>query len=78
MYKTSFTRRGFRLLQALWAAQMGNYNLVILTEKKLLDAVYCKNRLRYNVVCSRATVTTGIGVQGGGTFHKVESIGMVH
>ena len=57
---------------------MGNYNLVILTEKKLPDAVYCKNRLRYNVVCSRATVTTYIGVQGGGTGHKVESIGMVH
>ena len=41
---------------------MGNYDLMILTETKIPDAVYCNNRLVYNVVCSRAVPTVAGGV----------------
>ena len=50
--------RVFVLPQAICSIKQGNYDLVLLTEKKIPDAVYCHNRLRYDVICSDATVTT--------------------
>ena len=44
---------------------MGNYDVMLLAETKILNAVYCKNRLIYDVVCSRATPTASRGAQGG-------------
>ena len=41
---------GFGLLQALWVEHMGNYDLVLLADTKILDTVYWKNRLMYDVV----------------------------
>ena len=39
---------------------------MILTETKITDAVYCHNRLGYDVVLSQATVTMDGGYRGGG------------
>ena len=38
--------------------QIGNYDIMILTETKILDALYYKNQLGYNVTCLRALPTT--------------------
>ena len=45
--------------------QIVNYNLMLLTEMNILGAVYCHNRLGYNIVCSYSVVTADIGSQGG-------------
>ena len=45
--------------------QLGNYDLMILMDTKILDAVYWKNRLGYDVVCSRAANTAAGGDQVG-------------
>ena len=57
---------GFGLPQEIRAVQLGNYGVMILTENKILDEVYCKNRIRYDVMCLSATPTTSGGAQGGG------------
>ena len=51
--------------QAIWAVERGNYDLMLLTETNIMDAVYCRNRLGYYVVCYKATVTSDRGAQGG-------------
>ena len=43
----------------------GKYNIMILTNMKTPDAVYCKNRLWYDVVCSWAAPNTDGGAQEG-------------
>ena len=50
--------RSFYLPLAIYAIKQGNYDLMLLTERKILDAVYCRNRPGYDIVCSKATVTT--------------------
>ena len=45
--------------------QLGNYDLMLLTETKIPDAMYFKNHLGYNVVCSREAATASVGAQGG-------------
>ena len=45
--------------------QIGNYNLMLLTEKKILYDAYCYNRLGYDAVCSQAVGTIARGEQGG-------------
>ena len=54
----------FGLSQAIRAVEQGNYDLVILTETKIPDAVYCHNFLGYDAVYSKATVTAAGGSQG--------------
>ena len=54
----------FSLPHALRAVQMENYDLVLLTETKIPDAVYYKNSLRYNIVCSWAATTAAGEEQG--------------
>ena len=44
----------------------GNYDLMLLTDTKISDAVYCHNCLEYEIFCSEATVTAEGGAQGGG------------
>ena len=58
--------RGFGLPQAIRAIEQGNYYLVIFMETNITDAVYCRNRLGYDIVCSKATVTMFGGSRGGG------------
>ena len=41
---------GFRLYQAIRDVEQGNYDLMLLTEKNILDAVYCHNHMGYDVV----------------------------
>ena len=41
--------RGFGIPQAIRTIQMGNYNLMRLTETKVQDVLYCKKRLGYDV-----------------------------
>ena len=55
---------GFRPPQEVWAVEWGNYNLILLTETKIPDAVYWHNRLRYKNICSKETVTTDMGSHG--------------
>ena len=38
---------------------------MLLTETNILNAVYCHNRLGYDIVYSKATVNTTGGFQGG-------------
>ena len=45
--------------------QMGNYDLVILTEKNIQWALYCKNCLGYDVGCLSMDPTVAAGAQGG-------------
>ena len=48
-------RDGHRFIipQAIRAVDRGKYDLMILTEMNILDVVYCRNHLGYDVVCSR-------------------------
>ena len=57
---------GFGLPEVICSVKQGNYDLVILTETKIPDAVYCHNCLGYDVVCSEATVAKAGRTQGGG------------
>ena len=34
-------------------------------EKKILDTVYCKTRIGYDIMCLRLSTTTDRGVKGG-------------
>ena len=54
--------------------QLGNYDLMILMDTKILDAVYWKNRLGYDVVCSRAANTAAGGDQVGVGLFMMESL----
>ena len=56
--------RGFGLPQSIWAMQLGNYDLMLLTETKIPNVVYCQNLLRYNIVCSQEVGTAAGGEQG--------------
>ena len=57
---------GFGILQVIWATQMGNYDLMILTKTNILDVVYCMNRLGYDIACFRAAPNVQCVMQGGG------------
>ena len=46
----------FGLLQEFRAVQLGNYNVMLLTETKIPDEVYCKYCIGYYNMCSRATL----------------------
>ena len=56
---------GFGLPQAISSIKQGNYELMLLIETKILEAVECHNLLGYDVVFSTVTVTTAGGAQGG-------------
>ena len=57
---------GFGLPQAIRAMPIGNYELMVLTEKKIPYEAYCYNNLGYDAVCSQAVGTTdGGGIKGG-------------
>ena len=56
---------GFAPSQAIRAVQIGNYNLVLLTEKKIPFEAYCYNHLGYDAVYSQAVGTTARGAQWG-------------
>ena len=51
-------------MQAIWATHLGNYDLMILTETKIPNAVYYKNRMGYYIVCSRVFPAAPGGMQG--------------
>ena len=57
---------GFGIPQAIQAVERGNYDLMLLTDTNITDAVYFHNCLVYGVVCSRASFTTSGVSQGGG------------
>ena len=54
----------FGLLQALRVVQMWNFDLMLLAETKISDVLYWKNRLGYDVVCSRVSITASGGAHG--------------
>ena len=56
---------GFELVQEILAVEKDNYDLILPNKTKVMDEVYCYNRLRYDSVCSKATVTTTEEAQGG-------------
>ena len=54
------------LPQAIWSIKQGNYYLILLTETKILDMLYCRNCLGYKFVFSKAAVAmTGVAPGGG-------------
>ena len=53
--------RGFILPQEIRYFERGSYELMILMEMKILDAVYYHNRLGYDVVFFEAKVTAARG-----------------
>ena len=44
--------QGFGLPQTIQYVRLGNYDLMMLTEKKIPDESYCHNHLGCYVVCS--------------------------
>ena len=62
-YNTQYGR-GFYLPLEIWVVQMLNYDMILLMETKIIDEVYCNNRIEYDGVCSRATPTVVLGAQG--------------
>ena len=44
---------------------MGNYDVMLLTKTKILETVYFKSHVGYDVVCLGATPTAAVGVQRG-------------
>ena len=56
---------GYVLPQEIRSVERGNYNLMILTETMFLDVVFFHNHLRYEIVCSKATVNANGGAQRG-------------
>ena len=54
----------FGILHAIRVTQLGNYDLMIVTETKTLDKVYCKNRLVYGVACLGAVPTAAGSMKG--------------
>ena len=58
----------FGLTQAICAIKQGNYNLMLFPEAKILDMVYCNNRLGHGIVFSEEIVTAARGSpkKGGG------------
>ena len=59
------------------AIEQGNYNLMLLTKKKIPDAVCCHNQLGYDLICYQATVDKARGSQGGGRTSVVKAAGGV-
>ena len=57
--------RGFGLDQSIWAVQLIRYDVMMLTETKISDKVYCHNRLGYDMVCLPAAATDARVIQGG-------------
>ena len=57
--------RGFVLPQAIQVVQLGNYDLMLLTDTNILNKTYYHNHLGYNVVCSQAVVTATGGEKWG-------------
>ena len=56
---------GFGLPQVICDLEQGNYDLMISTETKILDVVYCHNLLGYELLLSQDTVTAARGAQWG-------------
>ena len=57
--------RDFVLPQENRDVQLGNYGLMMLTETRIHEEVYCHNCLGYNFMCSQvAGIMAGV-VQGG-------------
>ena len=51
--------------------QLGKSDLLLLSETNIPDAVYCHNRLWYNIVCSQVVGTTsGLVLRGVGLFMR--------
>ena len=85
MYKI-WDGHGFGTPHTIWAAEQGNYDLMLLMETNIPDAVYCRNHLGYDIVRYKATLTTaGVGHGGlesrprrswrGGLFSQRTSMG---
>ena len=51
--------QAFGLPKVVWVVQKGNYNIMLLMDKKIHDGVYCCNRLGYDVSCSMSKETDG-------------------
>ena len=49
--------------QAIRAARIGGFDLMILTETNITDQAYFQNRMRYNMVLLQAIMTAGGEVQ---------------
>ena len=52
-------------MQAIRVERIGGFNLMIMTENKITDQVYCRNRMVYMEVCSKAITTADGNAQGG-------------
>ena len=56
--------QGSVIVQAIWAARIGSFDLMILTETKITNKAYCRNRMGYDVVCSKDITTVDGDAQG--------------
>ena len=52
-------------MEAIRALQLGNYDFAVITETKIVNDIYCKNRLGYDCICSQAVATNGGGAKWG-------------
>ena len=56
---------GFIPPQSIHDIQLGNYDLMLLTEKNIPDTVYCHNHLGHDIVYYQEAVTLDRGAQEG-------------
>ena len=56
---------GFILPLDIRSVEKWNYDLMLLMETKIAEAIYCCNRRGYEVLCSKATFTMARGSRGG-------------
>ena len=56
---------GSRITQAIWAARIGGFNLMSLTDTKITDQSYCQKSMGYNMVCLKEITTEEGNAQEG-------------
>ena len=58
-------RRGSGIAQAIRAARIGRFDLMILTENNITKNAYCRNMIGYDMVCSQEITMADGDTQGG-------------
>ena len=53
------------IAQAIQAARIGGFDLIIIMETKITNQAYCCNKMEYDVVCSKVIMSADDNAKGG-------------